>query len=224
MAITLSGTGYCEASDVAALIQQFEIDANSDPSTTEVEAWITEDFHVLNAILRRAGYAAPVAQGGGSLAATSGNITVASAASISSTAVTLTGTGLAGNVRVGDYLTIAGQDQVYMICAPNHAVSGELSVSIAPALEEDATAGAVVTFSANSGAAQILKKLNALDTAARVVVAAYSATGDDGADPAAGFKAEADALRAMVQGGELDLPSVEQPTPGRQSTTQLIRC
>lgn len=224
MAITLSSTGYCEASDVAALIQQFEIDANSDPSTAEVEAWITEDFHVLNAILRRAGYAAPVAQGGGSLATTSGDITIASAASISSTAVTITGTGLTGNVRIGDYLTIAGQDQVYMICAPNHAVSGELSVSISPALEEDASAGAVVTFSANTGAAQILKKLNALDTAARVVVAAYSATGDDGADPAAGFKAEADALREMVKGGDLDLPSVEQPTPGRQSTTQLVRC
>ena len=223
MAITLSSTGYCEASDVAALIQQFEIDANSDPSTTEVEAWITEDFHVLNAILRRAGYAAPVAQGGGSLAVTSGNITVASAASISNTAVTLTGTGLDGNVRVGDYLTIAGQDQVYMVCAPNHVNGGELSVSIAPALEEDAAAGAVVTFTANSGAAQILKKLNALDTAARVVVAAYSATGDDGADPAAGFKAEADALRDMVTGGHLDLPSVAQPTPGRQGTTQLIR-
>lgn len=223
MAITLSSTGYCEASDVSALIQQFEIDANSDPNTTEVEAWITEDFHVLNAMLRRAGYAAPVAQGGGSLAVTSGNITISVAASISSTAATLTGTGLTGNVRVGDYLTIAGQDQVYMVSAPNHATDNEVTVSVAPPLEEDAAAGAVVTFSANSGAAQILKKLNALDTAARVVVAAYSATGDDGADPAAGFKAEAEVLREMITGGHLDLPSVAQPTPGRQSTSQLIR-
>ena len=223
MAITLSTTGYCEASDVSALMQQFEIDANSDPNTTEVEAWITEDFHLLNAILRRAGYAAPVAQGGGSLAATSGNITIASAASITSTSITLTGTGLAGNVRVGDYLTIAGQAQVYMVCVPAHANSGEISVNIAPALEEDAAAAAVVTFSANSGAAQILKKLNALDTATRVTTAAYSATGDDGLDAAAGLRVEADALRAMITGGQLDLPSVEQPSVGKQSTTHLIR-
>lgn len=223
MAITLSSDGYCEADDVTALIQQFEIDANSDPNTTEVEAWITEEFHLINAQLRRAGYAAPVAQAGGSLAVTSGDITVESAASITATAVTLTGTGLTGTVREGDYLTIAGQSQVYMVCAGNYAADAEITVSIAPALEEAAAAGAVVTFTANTGAAQILKKLNALDTAIRVQVAAYSATGDDGLDPAAGLRLEAEAVRELIVTGQLDLPSVERPMPGKQGTAHLIR-
>ena len=70
MAITLSTTGYCEASDVGAMVQQFTIDTNSAPSTAETDAWISEDFGEINAVLRAAGYAAPVAQAGGSLGGT----------------------------------------------------------------------------------------------------------------------------------------------------------
>lgn len=224
MAIALSSTGYCELSDVQALLQQFTIDANSDPSTAEVEAWVTEEFHLANAMLRRAGYAAPVAQGGGSLNVTSGNITLGQAHLEGNTSVLLTGTGLNGSVMRGDSLTIAGDSQPYMVLFDAYANDdSEISPSISPPLELDASSGAVVTFTAGSGAASVLKKLNALSAAIRVVPAAYSAYGDGVEEIVAPLRAERDELRDMIKSGALDLPSIAKPDTSGSGVARLLR-
>lgn len=225
MAITLSATGYCQASDVQALIQQFAIDANSDPSTAEVEAWITEEFHLHNAMLRRAGYSAPVSQGGGSLNATSGNITLAAAAPVNSTALILTAAGLNGTARVGDSLTLGSDGQPYMMVydAYADATAATITVGISPSLELAASAGATVTYTASAGAASVLKKLAALSVALRVIPAAFSAYGDGVGEILEPLRIERDSLQAMITSGDLDLPSIARDEPGRLGTAYLVR-
>ena len=63
MAITPGTNGYCEVSDVTSRLQQFTIDANSDPTTTELEGEITNIFHMVNGYLDTGGYTIPVAVG-----------------------------------------------------------------------------------------------------------------------------------------------------------------
>lgn len=225
MAITLSSTGYCEASDVGALVQQFVIDANSDPSTTEVEGWITEDFHEINALLRGAGYVAPVAQAGGSLSAGGGSIVTAEAAVVGATSIKLQGSGgtLVGAAVRGDYMLIGSDAQRYMVTEDVNAADGEVSVYIAPPLELAATSGAAITYTQNPGASQILAKLNAYMTAVRVVQAAYSASAEAAADVAAPMVAERDRMIDAVIEGRYDMPSAAVERKGSMGTVKLVR-
>ena len=176
MAITLSTTGYCEASDVAAMVQQFTIDTNSDPSTAETEAWISQDFGEINAVLRAAGYAAPVAQSGGSLG---GTVLLKDTAGLMNSTLSLKASSgsLTGSVRRGDFFTISGDNQRYMATRDDIVNSdGQIVVAIVPWVEVEAAANTAVTYTAVVDAPKLLKGLNATMTAIRVQRAAYSSS------------------------------------------------
>ena len=225
MAITLYTTGYCEAADVGALWQQFTIDANSSPNTTEVESWITEDFHELNAILRGAGYIAPISAAAGSLTAGVGSIVTDGAAQIGDTAIALTGSGgtLVGQGQPGDILVLAGDTQRYVLTELVAAVGGDIWVAIAPALELAVSSGVTVTYTASGTPAELLKKLNAYMTTARVVMAAYSANGDSGDEATDPIIAERDRLIDNLRGGVYSLPTIPEVYPDSFGTSKLIR-
>lgn len=183
MAITLSTDGYCAASDVAALLQQLTIDANSDPSTTEVEGFITQYFGELGGMLVGSNYVHPVAQAGGSLTVSAGNIVLEQAAYAGDLSVRLTGSGgtLSGVVRRGDFFTIANDAQRYGVLRYSEVDDdGDIGIWISPGLELDAASGAVVTYTAGAGAANVLKRLNALGAAVMTVHAAYGPDADEG--------------------------------------------
>lgn len=226
MAITLSETGYCEAADVGALVQQLTIDATSDPTTAEVEAFITEDFHIINAMLVAAKYTVPVSQSGGSLAVTSGNITTSQAHFMGGRSIALTGTGLDGSVQFGDMVTIASQAQKYMVNLPAQADdAGGIVVPISPELEEDVSTGTVVTYTASVAAKNILKRLNALGTALVTLQAAYSSAGGTLGEDYEQLEAQREKLFDQIAKGTIQLQGLERDV-GRgpsANATELVR-
>jgi len=226
VAITLSSNGYCEVSDIQALVQQFTIGASSDPNTTEVEGFVTQGFAEINAVLRGAGYAAPVAQSGGSLTVSSGNITVSASVDAGNYAMTFTGTGLEGTAKRGDSFTIAGDTQPYMVTDTALATdSATIAVYFTPDLELDATAAAVVTFTAGTDAANVLKQLNAHMAAIQTIRAAYSAAGEGVGDLTAPLEAERDRMLAALMSGAYDLPVIAVPDEQAHtiSNVRLVR-
>lgn len=181
MTITLSTDGYCAATDVAALLQSLTIDANSDPSTTEVEGFITQYFGEMGGMLVGANYVHPVSQAGGSLAVSAGSIVTEQAAYTGDMSVRLQGSGgtLTGVVRPGDFLTFAGHAQRYGVLEWAEVDGdGDVGVRLSPMLEQDVAAGTTVTFTSGSGAANVLKRLNALGAAVMTVRAAYGPDAD----------------------------------------------
>lgn len=181
MAVTLSTDGYCVATDVAALLQQLTIDANSDPSTTEVEGFITEYFGELGGMLAGANYVHPVSQSGGSLAVSAGTITTVSAAYTSDSWVSFQGSGgtLTGVVRQDDFFTLGSSQRYGVTQWAEVDDSGNVSVQFSPNLENDAAASTTVTYTSGAGAANVLKRLNTLGAAVLTVTAAYGPDADD---------------------------------------------
>ena len=226
MSITLSTTGYCEATDVNALVQQFTIDTNSDPSTSEVESWITQDFSEINAVLRASGYAAPVAQSGGSLAASGGSIVAKDDVTISSTAMTLQGSGatLTGAAKHGDFFTVGSDAQRYMVMEDRFVSDGEVTIEFTPPLESEVSAGDTVTYAAASDGAAVLKKLNAHMTAIRVIYAAYSASADEAQSFAEPLERERDRIIEKIEKGQYEFPTAAIPSLGVMGTAKLVRC
>lgn len=225
MAITLSTDGYCVLADVQAEIQQFTISANSKPSDTRVEGFITQDFAEINGMLRGAGYATPVAQAGGSVTA-GGDITVVTAADAGATSLTLTGSNLAGIAQHGDSLRLAGDNQPYMITQTARTNdSSQISVTFSPALELDAAAGTVVTFTAGTDGALALLKLNASMSAIRTLRSAFLGSAESVEDILEGLKEQRDRLRESIRNGDYDFPVIAtiDPQGFTISNARLIR-
>mgnify|MGYP003625010374 FL=1 len=223
MAITLSTTGYCEAADVAAMVQQFTIDTNSDPSTAETEAWISQDFGEINAILRAAGYAAPVAQSGGSLG---GTVLLKSTADLMTSVLSLKASSgsLTGSVRRGDFFTIAGDGQRYMATDDNIVNSdGEIVVAVVPWVEVKAEANTAVTFTAVVDAPKMFQSLNATMTAIRVQRAAYSSSGTSVDELVQPLIDERDRVIRGLQNGAYDIPSAVVEKIAGGGTMSLLR-
>ena len=223
MAITLSTTGYCEATDVGAMVQQFTIDTNSDPSTAETEAWISEDFGEINAILRAAGYAAPVAQAGGSLG---GTVLLKDKANLMDSIISLKASSgsLTGTVRRGDFFVISGDGQRYMATRDDIVNSdGQIVVAIEPWIEVETAADTAVTYTAAVDAAKLLKGLNATMTAIRVQRAAYSSSGTSVDELVQPLIVERDRIIAGLQGGSYDIPSAAVETVAGGGTMSLLR-
>jgi hypothetical protein len=218
MAITLSTDGYCAAADVAALVQEMTIDANSDPSTTEVEGFITQYFGEIGGMLVGANYAHPVSQAGGSLAVSAGNIVTSGIFSEGDTYLILIGSGgtLTGVTGLGDWLTISGDSQRYMVFSRREVDDdNEITFDITPPLEKRAASGAVVTYTAAAGGANVLKNLNAHGAAVMTVRAAY---GPDADDAIVGpLVAERDRLFNAISGGAIVLLGAD-----KVSQTQTI--
>lgn len=61
MAITLGTDGYCQLAHLQALNAQRTYDANSIPSSTDAEGFITDVFNEINGVLDVLGYTVPVA-------------------------------------------------------------------------------------------------------------------------------------------------------------------
>ena len=227
MAIDLSTDGYCELADVQAMVQQFTIDANSDPSSTEVEGFITQDFSEINAILRAVGYATPIAEKGGQLAKSGGGqIVLKETANLMDTILTLkasTGT-LVGSVRRGDFIKIQNDTQRYMIIDEDIVNSdGEIVVEITPFVELKADANTQITYTACSDASNILKTLNATMSAIRTQRAAYSssATGtDELLEP---LVVERNRIIENIKGGMYDIPSAEIERDAASGSMSLLR-
>tara|TARA_R100001530_G_scaffold82908_1_gene57785 strand:+ start:747 stop:1427 length:681 start_codon:yes stop_codon:yes gene_type:complete len=182
MAITLSTDGYCEASDVAALLQSLTIDASSDPSTTEVEGFITEYFGELGGMLVGANYVHPVSQSGGSLTVSGGgSIVTKDAAYAGNTWLTFQGSGgtISGIVRQGDSFTLGAAQRYGVLRWAEVSDAGDMAVEFAPGLEADASASSTVTYTSGAGAANVLKHLNALGVAVKTVMAAYGPDADE---------------------------------------------
>ena len=210
MAITLSETGYCIATDVAALVQQLTISSSSDPTTTEVEGFITDEFHTINGMLSAQHIVVPVSQVGGSLAVSAGNITTNKTHTIGDRDVELTGTSLTGSVQRGDMLTFAGATQKYQVNLPAEATDDStISVPIAPALETDIASGTVATYTTTALAKNVLKKLNALGAAVMTLMAAYSAAGGDLGEDYNALVALHDGLWSNIQTGQIQLLGVD---------------
>ncbi len=223
MAITLSTTGYCEASDVQAIVQQFVIDTNSDPSTAEVEAWISQDFGEINALLRAAGYAAPVAQSAGSLA---GTTLLSATANLMDSVLSLKASSgsLTGAVRRGDFLTIASDSQRYMVTQDDIVNSdGEIVVSVQPWVELKATTNTAVTYTAGSDAPKMLKSLNATMSAIRVQQSAYSSSGAAVDEVIAPLVAERNRLVEGIQQGSYDIPTAAVERVAAAGSMALLR-
>ena len=227
MAIDLSTDGYCELSDVQAMVQQFTIDANSDPSSTEVEGFITQDFSEINAILRAVGYATPIAEKGGQLQPNGGqHILLKDDANLMDSILSLKSNSgnLLGSVRRGDFIKIQNDPQRYMITEDDIVNSdGEIVVEIAPWIELKSTANTQISYTACSDASNILKTLNATMTAIRTQRAAYSssATGtDELVDP---LVAERDRILENIKGGMYDIPSAEIEREAASGSMSLLR-
>ena len=223
MAITLSTTGYCEASDVAAMVQQFTIDTNSDPSTAETEAWISQDFGEINAVLRAAGYAAPVAQSGGSLG---GTVLLKDTAGLMNSTLSLKASSgsLTGSVRRGDFFTISGDNQRYMATRDDIVNSdGQIVVAIVPWVEVEAAANTAVTYTAVVDAPKMLKGLNATMTAIRVQRAAYSSSGTSVDELVQPLIDDRDRILSGLQGGVYDIPTAAIETIAGGGTMSLLR-
>ena len=223
MAITLSTTGYCEASDVAAMVQQFTIDTNSDPSTAETEAWISQDFGEINAVLRAAGYAAPVAQSGGSLG---GTVLLKDTAGLMNGTLSLKASSgsLTGSVRRGDFFTISGDNQRYMASRDDIVNSdGQIVVAIVPWVEVEAAANTAVTYTAVVDAPKLLKGLNATMTAIRVQRAAYSSSGTSVDELVQPLIDDRDRILSGLQGGVYDIPTAAIETIAGGGTMSLLR-
>ena len=223
MAITLSTTGYCEASDVAAMVQQFTIDTNSDPSTAETEAWISQDFGEINAVLRAAGYAAPVAQSGGSLG---GTVLLKDTAGLMNSTLSLKASSgsLTGSVRRGDFFTISGDNQRYMASRDDIVNSdGQIVVAIVPWVEVEAAANTAVTYTAVVDAPKMLKGLNATMTAIRVQRAAYSSSGTSVDELVQPLIDDRDRILSGLQGGVYDIPTAAIETIAGGGTMSLLR-
>ena len=223
MAITLSTTGYCEASDVAAMVQQFTIDTNSDPSTAETEAWISQDFGEINAVLRAAGYAAPVAQSGGSLG---GTVLLKDTAGLMNGTLSLKASSgsLTGSVRRGDFFAISGDNQRYMATRDDIVNSdGQIVVAIVPWVEVEAAANTAVTYTAVVDAPKMLKGLNATMTAIRVQRAAYSSSGTSVDELVQPLIDDRDRILSGLQGGVYDIPTAAIETIAGGGTMSLLR-
>ena len=222
MAITLSTDGYCEATDVAAILQQLTIDANSDPSTTEVEGFITQYFGELGGMLVGANYVHPVSQSGGSLAVASGNITTEIAAFTGNTWLSFQGTGLAGVVRQGDFFTLGATQRYGVLQWAEVDDDGKVSVQFSPGLEDDAAASTTVTYTSGAGAANVLKRLNVLGAAVLTVTAAYGPDADAAIlDPLMG---ERDRLFDGVRRNQIHLLGADRMTTTRTvGTARLVR-
>ena len=223
MAITLSTTGYCEATDVQAMVQQFTIDTNSNPSTAEVEAWISEDFGEINAILRAAGYAAPVAQAGGSLG---GTVLLKDTANLMDSILSLKASSgsLTGAVRRGDFFTVSGDGQRYMATQDEIVNSdGEIVVVVEPWVEVKAAVNTAVTYTAGVDAPKMLKSLNSTMTAIRVQRAAYSSSGTSTDDLVRPLMEERDRVIQGLQGGLYDIPTAAVETIAGSGTMSLLR-
>lgn len=223
MAITLSTTGYCEATDVQAMVQQFTIDTNSDPSTAEVEAWISQDFGEINAILRAAGYATPVAQAGGSLG---GTVLLKATANLMDSILSLKASSgsLTGAVRRGDFFTISGDNQRYMATQDEIVNSdGEIVVVVEPWVEVKTAANTGVTYTAVVDAPNMLKSLNATMSAIRVQRAAYSSSGTSTDDLVRPLMEERDRIIHGLQGGLYDIPTAAVETIAGSGTMSLLR-
>ena len=225
MAITLSTDGYCELADVQALVQQYTIDSNSNPTSTQVESFIKQDFGKINGLLRATGYSAPVAQQGGQLAS-GGTINLKDDADLMDTVITLkanTGS-LTGSVRRGDFIVIASDAQRYMITADDIVNSdGEITIQITPWIEIKSNANTAVTYTAASDASKILKSLNSLMTAIRVQNSAYSSVAqgvDELIDP---LVVERDRIIKNIQDGRYDIPSAEVETLAGGGSMYLLR-
>jgi hypothetical protein len=225
VAITLSTDGYCELADVQALVQQYTIDSNSNPSSSQVEGFISQDFGEINALLRATGYAAPVAQQGGQLAS-GGTILLQDTANLMDTILTLKANSgsLTGSVRRGDFLVISGDAQRYMIVADDIVNSdGQITVQVTPFVEIEKSADTAVTYTAATDAAKILKNLNALMTSIRVQNSAYSSTAQGVEDLIDPLVVERDRVIKNIQDGRYDIPSAEvERTSGGGSMT-LVR-
>jgi hypothetical protein len=224
LAITLSSTGYCEASDVGSLLTQWGVSATDDPTEAEIEGWITEDFEQINARLRGNNFAAPVAQAGGSLSVTSGNITLNVAVDEGDTVLQLDGTGLAGVVRAGDWFLITGDAQRYM--ATREAVvsdDNEVVVYISPSVEVALAAGTAVTFNGSAGPAVVLKKLNAHMVAKRVLLSKFAGYDEAGGGYLEPFQTEIDKLEREIDTGKYDFPSLSRPKQGGRLNAQVVR-
>ena len=172
MAITLSLDGYCEATDVAAELQQLTISTTSEPTTAQVEAFITEEFALIGGMLIGSNYTHP----GGSLAVSAGTIIVVESAYMGGTSVRLQGSGgtLSGSVQKGDFVTFAGDAQPYFITKYAEVDDdGDIGLTFSPQLERDSPAATVATYTAGAGAGRILKRLNVLCAAIRTMRAAY---------------------------------------------------
>ncbi len=61
MAITLGTDGYCVIADVQALHQQRTFTTTTKPTIVQTEAFITQGFQNINAVLEAIGYTIPVA-------------------------------------------------------------------------------------------------------------------------------------------------------------------
>jgi hypothetical protein len=222
MAITLSTDGYCVVTDVSAILQQLTIDANSDPSTTEVEGFITQYFGELGGMLVGANYVHPVSQSGGSLAVTSGSITTEIAAYTGNTWLSFQGTGLAGVVRQGDFFTLGTTQRYGVLQWAEVDDDSKVSVGFSPALEADASASTTVTYTSGAGAANVLKRLNVLGAAVLAVTAAYGPDADIAIlDP---ILSERDRLFDGVRRNQIHLLGADRMTTTRSAgTARLVR-
>jgi hypothetical protein len=223
VAITLSTDGYCEAADVDALLPQVTIGASTEPSTAEVEEFITQYFGEIGGMLVGANYVHPVSQAGGSLAVSAGTIVTKVAATAGDTWLTLQGSGgtLTGVVRQGDFFTLGGA-QRYGVRRWAEVSNSEIVVQCSPPLEDDAVAGTTVTYTAGAGGANVLQKLNTYGAAVETLVAAYGPDADPAIlDP---LKAERDRLYKGIKSKAIILLGADRfETTRTAGTARLLR-
>ena len=225
MSITLSTDCYCVLADVQALLQQYTIDSNSNPNTTQVEAFISQDFGEINAILRATGYTAPVPQQGGQLAS-SGTILLKDKANLMDSVLTLKANSgaLTGSVRRGDFIIITGDSQRYMVTSDDIVNSdGEITVEISPWVEIETASNTQVTVTAVNDAAKILKTLNGLMTAIRVQNSAYSSVAQGVEELINPLVIERDRIIKNIQDGRYEIPSAEVEAIAGGGTMTLLR-
>ena len=193
MAITIPLNGYCAVTDVEAMLHNpSAITATSVPTTTQVEAWIEEEYHDINGMLRKAGYLTPMTAVAASFAST-GTLRLYQAHLMGDDELVLTATTLAGQINPGDLFLLGGQ----YYAAQEQVVLGSgdstLSVSVSPRLRADAVVDTAVTYGAELQAAKLLLRLNAGKVAARAEGVLATAGADEP-------NAIADSMIARTQG------------------------
>jgi len=180
MAITIPVTGYCVIADVEAKLQHpKDLTSSTTPTEAQAEAWITEVFDEINAMLSRAGYHVPM-----TITRAQYNSTGTLVSSVAQLAgdqeFTLTATTLTGSITRGTTLTFDGDSQVYTVIETAEIGDGDLvDLAIVPPLRKAVAASATVTITQRLIAAEILKGLNS-DKVAGLCESTLTMAGGDG--------------------------------------------
>ena len=208
MSVTVPKDSYAEVSDVEARMQsRVTFSTSTVPTLAQVEAYLTDTFHEINAMLRRAGYFVPMTVNGNQLNIGT-QLQLNAAIQVDDTEIPLKDSGgsLTGAIVEGDIFEIVGDNQDYVAIEGESAGSDNLvAVAITPPIRVAAAASVNVTHTPNLQAINVLSSLHAYMAAAYAERALSTAGGDEESDNAKALQDQSDRRWKGIESGAMPL-------------------